>query len=282
MDALENTLGSIKDLPTLPAVIKQVGLLIENDETDINKIADIIMTDAALSIRIIRLVNSAFYGLRNRVTSLQHAVVALGLRSVYNLMLGLSVVKIFKNEKSEFFDPVLLWQHSFGCALVCEKLSTTLRYPFPDETFIAGLLHDLGRLALDQFAHDTFALACTRCREANISLVMAEKEIFGFDHAQAGAWLSERMNIPDSFVSVIRYHHCLSQIPQEAETYRDLIAIVEMANRICFTENIGNSGERLIDFGNEITPFAGKEQEVMIIGKCVKDRIHATMKGWSM
>ncbi len=280
MNELEKTLGTIKDLPTLPEVIRQVGTLIENDETDIKKIADVIMTDAALSMRIIRLVNSAFYGLRNRVTSLHQAVVALGLRSVYNLMLGLSVVKMFKNNESEFFNPVLLWQHSFGCALASEKLATILKYPYPDETFIGGLLHDMGRLALDQFAHDQFALACQNSNDNKISLIAAEKEIFGFDHAEAGAWLSERMNIPDSFISVIRYHHNSSNLPKEVETYRGLISITAFANRICLMEKIGTSGETIMDNESVALPFDISDFDIQILGKSVREIISATMKKW--
>jgi putative nucleotidyltransferase with HDIG domain len=281
MEDMEKKLGTIKDLPTLPAVIRQVSSLIETNETDLGKIADVITTDAALSLRILRLVNSAFYGLRNRVTSLQHAVVALGLRAVYNLMLGLTVVKLFKNGKSPHFDPELLWRHSFGCGLLSEKIAGLVKYPFPDECFIAGLLHDMGRLMLDQFLHEEFSVALRHSAAQKCSLLKSEKAVIGFDHAEAGAWLAQRMLIPDSFINVIRYHHEPSQIPADFAHYRDIVRIASTSNRICNQENVGDSGERLIP---DDPGMLGREElgiDVPDLAAVAKKEIDSTIARWN-
>jgi HD-like signal output (HDOD) protein len=243
MEIIERELGNVKDLPTLPMVLRQVSALIETNETDMKKIADVIMTDTALTVRIIRLVNSAFYGLRNRVTSITQAVVIVGLRAVYNLMLGLTVIKLFKNGKSTHFDPNLLWRHSFGCGLLSQKVAHLVNYSFPDECFIGGLLHDMGRLVLDQFLHDKFTKACAYALAHDCSLLAGERTVIGFDHAEAGAWLAERLNIPDSFVATIRYHHAVAGMPQQSIQYADIVRIIATANRICTMEGVGNSGE---------------------------------------
>jgi HD-like signal output (HDOD) protein len=280
MESIEKKLGTIKDLPTLPAVIRQVSALLENNETDMKKIADVIMTDSALSLRILRLVNSAFYGLRNRITSLQHAVVALGLRSVYNLMLGLTVVKLFRNEKSTHFDPGMLWRHSFGCALLSEKIARLIKYPFPDECFIAGLLHDMGRLVFDQFVHSQFVAACGRSSDLGESLLKSEKTIIGYDHAEAGAWLAQRMIIPDSFVSVIRHHHTPSRLPPECEQYRDIIRITATSNRLCFQEHVGDSGERI--YGDDPCMLRIEDLGIDIkeLSAAVKKEVESTIARW--
>jgi HD-like signal output (HDOD) protein len=243
METIEKKLGRIKDLPTVPAVLRQVSALIEKNETDMKRIADVIMTDTALTVRIIRLVNSAFYGLQNRITSISQAVVIIGLKAVYNLMLGLSVVKLFHNEKSLYFDPRQLWRHSFGCALLSNKIGALVAYPYPDECFIGGLLHDMGRLAFDQFLHDAFAGACKSSMEKKASLLKTEKSMIGFDHAEAGAWLAARLNIPASFVAAVRYHHAPAMLPQASSAYVDIVQIVATANQICMNENVGKSGE---------------------------------------
>jgi HD-like signal output (HDOD) protein len=243
MDTIEKELGNVKDLPTLPMVLRQVSALIENNETDMKKIADVIMTDTALTVRIIRLVNSAFYGLRNRVTSITQAVVIVGLRAVYNLMLGLTVIKLFKNGKSTHFDPHQLWRHSFGCGLLSQKIAHLVNYSFPDECFIGGLLHDMGRLVLDQFLHEKFAQACKLSVTGGSSLLKSEKAVIGFDHTEAGAWLAGRLNIPDSFIAVIRYHHAVNEVPGPLSQYGDIVRIIATANRICSKEKVGNSGE---------------------------------------
>jgi HD-like signal output (HDOD) protein len=282
MESLEKSLGMIKDLPTLPAVLRQVSALIENNETDLKKIADVIMTDTALSVRILRLVNSAFYGLPNRVTSLQHAVVALGLRAVYNLMLGLTVVRLFKNEKSGHFDPQLLWQHSFGCALLSEKIAVLVKYPFPDECFIAGLLHDMGRLVFDQYLHAQFAAACRSSLEHDISLLKSEKTVIGFDHAQAGAWLAQRMIIPDSFVSVIQFHHVPSRLPSRSASYRDIVAVTSTANRICCLEKVGDSGEHFYEDDPGLLRIEDLGVDVALMARAVNDEVGSTIARWSL
>jgi HD-like signal output (HDOD) protein len=281
MESMEKTLGMIKDLPTLPAVIRQVSSLIETNETDLKKIADVITTDSALSLRILRLVNSAFYGLRNRVTSLQHAVVALGLRAVYNLMLGLTVVKLFKNGKSPHFDPEMLWRHSFGCALLSEKIAGLVRYPFPDECFIAGLLHDMGRLVFDQYLHDRFSAACRHSEEQKCSLLKSEKAVIGFDHAEAGAWLAQRMIIPDSFVHVIRYHHEPSKLPAGDTPYRDIVRITSTSNRICILEKVGDSGEHVCGDDTDLLRSEDLGVDVSELAAVVKKEVDSTIARWS-
>jgi HD-like signal output (HDOD) protein len=281
MESIEKKFGSINDLPTLPAVIRQVSSLIEANETDLGKIADVITTDSALSLRILRLVNSAFYGLRNRVTSLQHAVVALGLRAVYNLMLGLTVVKLFKNGKSTHFDPELLWRHSFGCGLVSEKIAGLVKYPFPDECFIAGLLHDMGRLVLDQFLHEEFSVACRHRAAQKCSLLKSEKAVIGFDHAEVGAWLAQRMLIPDSFVNVIRFHHDPAQIPADFAQYRDIVRIAATSNRICNLENVGDSGERLFEEAGDTLRREELGVDGSELAEAAKKEIDSTIARWN-
>jgi len=282
MESLEGKLGAIKDLPTLPVVFRQVSAMIESNETDLKKIADVIMTDTALAVRILRLVNSAFYGLRNRVTSLQHAVVALGLRAVYNLMLGLTVVKMFKNGKSFHFDPEMLWMHSFGCALLSEKIALAVKYPFPDECFIAGLLHDMGRLVFDQYLHADCEEACRRSAVPGNSLMDSERTVLGFDHTQAGAWLARRMIIPDSFVSVIRYHHEPSKLPANQSAYSDIVRITATSNRICFLEKIGDSGERVYDDDPDLLNCGNLGIDVHGLAAGVAREIEQTISRWSV
>jgi putative nucleotidyltransferase with HDIG domain len=281
-ESMEKTLGTIKDLPTLPAVLRQVSSLIETNETDLKKIADVITTDSALSLRILRLVNSAFYGLPNRVTSLQHAVVALGLRAVYNLMLGLTVVKMFKNGKSPHFDPEMLWRHSFGCALLSEKIAGLVKYTFPDECFIAGLLHDMGRLVFDQYLHDRFSEASRYSAERKCSLLKGEKEVIGFDHAEAGAWLAQRMIIPDSFVNVIQYHHKPSKLAVDGSQYRDIVRITSTSNKICILRKVGDSGESMVEDDQDMLNCKDLGVDEAELADEVKKEVDSTIARWSM
>jgi HD-like signal output (HDOD) protein len=281
MDIIENELGSVKDLPTLPMVLRQVSALIESNETDMKKIADVIMTDTALTVRIIRLVNSAFYGLRNRVTSITQAVVIIGLRAVYNLMLGLSVIKLFKNGKSTQFDPHQLWRHSFGCGLLSQRVAHLVNYPFPDECFIGGLLHDMGRLALDQFLHDKFAKACKLSLLNKTSLVRNEKTVFGFDHAETGAWLAGRLNIPESFAAVIRFHHDIDALPEAQKQHSDIVRIIATANRICTRENVGNSGELYFDEIEGIIDVHQFGSDDATIARMVNAEVDETIAKWN-
>ncbi|MBD3343910.1 MAG: HDOD domain-containing protein [Chitinivibrionales bacterium] len=244
---IEEKLGGIENLPTLPMVLRQIRKVMNNPNSNMSNIAAIVAKDQSLAARTIRLVNSAYYARRTRVPSIQQAIVVLGLTTLHNLMLGLSVVKMFQGSRLLGFNIDEFWQHSFAVALLSKKMASLPGVDIdPEESFIAGLLHDMGRLALQQFLHDDFEKALKQSGANKTSLCSEEKNVFGFDHADAGAWLGRRWDLHEKITGVLEYHHRPFEIPSEYNRHEQLIHIVAYANDICTDESIGNSGQSVV------------------------------------
>jgi HD-like signal output (HDOD) protein len=242
---LEERLSGIEGLPTLPIVLQQIQRVINHPGSNMAQIAAVVGKDQSLTSRVIRLVNSAWYTRTTRVASIQQAIVTLGLKTLNNLMIGLSVVNAFDSTKILGYDPQKFWEHTFGTAILAEKISLLIAYRGDrSECFIAGLLHDMGRLVLEQFMHDDYVVALQKASEVNKPLLTHEMEVFGFSHADAGAWLGQKWNIPSPLIAAMKYHHCPEKAVDIPPAERDLVRIVAAANELATAGTIGTSGER--------------------------------------
>ncbi|NLW30178.1 MAG: HDOD domain-containing protein [Fibrobacter sp.] len=251
-EVIENKLESIENLPSLPIVLRQLQKVIYNPNSSMPQIAAIVAKDPALASRAIRLVNSAFYGLSKRVTSIPNAIIILGLNTLNSLMIGLTVIKFFKNSKQAGFDQQKFWEHCFGTALISKHLADAGGKKIDDDVFVAGLLHDAGRLVLDQYLHDDFMEAVYMTKSTSKTLSECEKEVIGFDHSEAGAWLSAKWGLPEIFSVTMGYHHNESSLPENFKDYQQILRIVSAANLLCTIAGIGTSGEILRK--DKITP----------------------------
>jgi HD-like signal output (HDOD) protein len=139
----------------------------------------------------------------------------------------------------------------------------------------------MGRLVLDQYLHDKFAKACAHAIAHNCSLLASERTVIGFDHAEAGAWLAERLNIPDSFVATIRYHHTVACIPQQSIQYADIVRIIATANRICTMEGVGNSGEIHYDDSEKLLDLKQLGVDQKQIAAVVNAEVDSAIAKWN-
>ena len=252
--SLEMRLASIDNLPTLPVVVLQLQKLMHNPKSNIKQIASIVGKDQALTSKTIRLVNSAYYGLMNRVSSINQAIVILGLNTLNNLIIGLSVVKMFEKIENIGFDHEAFWNHSFGTALLSKGIAVELKYKELEDCFIGGLLHDLGRLVMEQYMHSDFMKAYIASKEAGTALIMEEQAVFGASHADIGVFLARKWHIPDALIAAIHYHHSLSGIPTTFLKHKKLIGIVAKANQLANKFNIGDSGENNVAPDTDFEP----------------------------
>jgi HD-like signal output (HDOD) protein len=201
-------LENVENLPTLPAVVRQLQVLIDNPRSNMAQIAAVITRDQAIATRIIRLTNSAFYGLSGRITSIQHAIVLLGLNTVKNLVTGVSVVKTFgKLPGAPLFDREKFWLHTFACALCARAIATDLKAEEPEDYFLAGLLHDMGILILDQFFQTEFIEILQRSTIDRIDYIDAEKAVLGLTHEEVGEFVAMKWKLPEVLMHSIRFHH---------------------------------------------------------------------------
>jgi HD-like signal output (HDOD) protein len=224
-------LDQIENLPTLPVIVQQVQKLIENPNSNMSQIALIITRDQSIAARVIRLVNSAFYGLGNKISSIQQAIMLLGLNTVKNLVIGVSVVKTFEGvHNATLFDREKFWLHSFACATGARLIAKKLDRIEPEDFFMAGLLHDIGILVLDQFFHEEFIRVVQQTVRTKMELTEVEKSVIGVTHCEIGEFMAAKWRVPEYLAIAIRHHHKPLLFELETEKHRFIAAAVHIAD----------------------------------------------------
>lgn len=198
--------AGIDTLPSLPTAVVELMTTIDRDDVDTDAIARKIAQDQGLSARILRVANSPFYGQSKRVATIGDAVVVLGLRAVRTMATAAAVTGAIRLDPASGFDLQVFWKHSIGTALLARAIAGQRRGN-PDEAFTAGLLHDIGRVALVQcFPRHAAEVARVR-NELDCHTLDAERAVIGVDHALIGELLALRWRFPQPLAEAIGYHH---------------------------------------------------------------------------
>jgi len=222
-------LDSIPELPTLPTIVLKVNKMLQDYDTSIKNLSKIIERDQAMVTKILRLVNSTFYGFRSRITNIPHAVIVLGFNTIRNALVSVSIIKTFSGEKSfEGFEITGFWKHSIAVAVTSRYLAGQTRLDSPDDCFIAGLLHDIGKLVLSQYFTESFGLVWKSVKEVGLSFYEAEKKLLPVNHAQIGGHLAKKWQFPVSLIDSITYHHAI----RKGVSNLNQLLIVHTANTI--------------------------------------------------
>lgn len=199
----------VGDLPPLPAVAAKVLEILKDPDADLTALVSIIEKDQALTAKILRVSNSAYYGLVRRISTVKDAVVTLGFNNMRNQVLALSAYSLMQGPASGYaLEAGSLWDHSLCTGLCAEHLADTLGYKsIKDEVFIGGLLHDIGKTILSYYVSARFSNILEHVDQLGQTFVEAERGELGFDHAEVGARVALRWNLPESLVSMIGDHH---------------------------------------------------------------------------
>ena len=238
-EKLKRITESIIRLPTLPTVVSRMIQLVDNPKTSAASLAQFIASDQSLTARILKLANSAYYGFPREITTVNMAIVVLGFNAVKDMGLSLSVFDVFKDiEGDATFSSTDFWQHSIACGVASRVLARRILPRVAGEAFVAGLLHDIGKVILNQYAHAEFVAILKLVASSGVSLDEAELAVIGASHAQVGGWLAEKWNLPTLIVSSIIFHHTPFQAPAE---FAVMDTLVSLANYLCHTSHIGNS-----------------------------------------
>lgn len=198
----------LERLPALPEVIDKIVDQAKDPESSAHDLAILIEKDEGLAGRLLRLVNSPFYGLSGKVSTVQSAVTLLGFRTVRSLALSVSVFQSFKWANPERASRFLrYWQHSLATATAARLIAAQKQWRNPEEAFTAGLMHDLGKLIILQKDPEPFEEACREARNRGVDLTEVEEQQFGLSHPQLGHMVAERWRFPAPLADAIRYHH---------------------------------------------------------------------------
>jgi len=225
---LETLLDEIVTLPSLPATIDRVNKMMENPQIPLTAVGQVISTDPAIAIKTLRLVNSAYYALREKVTSVELAVVMLGTKVVRNLVMTATVFDTMKGGAESYI------RHSISCGILLEILTRNHSQKFPiaaDEAFIFGLLHDVGKVIFTQYLPVECNEVCANVAKSKRPMFLAEREIIGVDHAAIGSRLAQRWKLPEPLVQAIAGHHELDLCLDDGA--RSLCANLAVADYIC-------------------------------------------------
>lgn len=241
---------TINDLPTLPHVVSQILEKTRDNDANLGEVVSIISTDQALVSTLLKLVNSAFYGFSRRITTLKQAITLLGFKSVRNVVVNCGVVGIFRKRTFNNHYRFRLWDHSVCCAVAARILAEMKGYRAKEEAFTAGLLHDIGKVVIDQYAPKDSA-AIMRRVEAGAEPRAAEIEVLGVDHTEVGAWIAERWHLPKTLCWVIEHHHDpeAPEIPGD----RTLLRLIATANALASIRKVEDRdvlSESIMEFVN--------------------------------
>ena len=195
--------GKIKDLPPLPVVVNSLLDLVSDKNVSAKKVADVLSMDQAMTSKVLRLVNSAFYGLPGKVSTISRAVVILGNAAVRNIALAFGAIGVLK-DVGDAETQGRFWIHALACATAAKELAPKLKYPEAEEAFIAGLLHDIGHLILSTVSRPEYLTVYSRMGP---DFLEREEELIGVTHPEVGTRLLEQWQIPGHICRVVRQHH---------------------------------------------------------------------------
>jgi len=227
--AFEKIISGSGKLPTLPGIAIKILEAVQKERPELKEIAGVLSTDPPLSAEVLKLINSPFFGLHRKVTSVFHAVSMLGMNVVKNMALSFALVKNFSSDEKEDFDYPRFWKYSLTTAIAAQEVAKTIFRGNAEDAFFLGLLHDMGRLTLARCLPDQYHLV-GRLAEANgDTWSNAESEILGFDHMAVGAYLVKTWGLPAKFWMPIQGHHHAEDPEECDEKTRCLFRVLHLA-----------------------------------------------------
>ncbi|MEM6750277.1 MAG: HDOD domain-containing protein [Planctomycetota bacterium] len=224
---VQSAIGEVSHIATLPEVTMKIIQLVEDPDSTAQDLNKVISSDPALGARILKVVNSAFYGLPGQIGSINRAVVLLGLNAVKNIAIAASLAKLFRGGRiCSHFDARDLWTNSIASATTTRLLSERVGLGLPDEAFLAGLIHDIGTMVEIQSRRAEFVEALEHFyAEEGLSLTEAETKYIGASHEQFGAGLCKQWKFPLSFQYVTGFHHHPWDLAEPNRTLSNLVYV---------------------------------------------------------
>jgi two-component system, cell cycle response regulator len=219
----------IDSLPTLPIIVQQLMGEMNNPNSSIKDIAGLIEHDQSMSSKILKLVNSSFYGFSKRIGTIGHATSILGFETVKSLVLGVSVMDTFKIRE---FNMLAFWEHSIQTASLSAFLAKKLRYPQQDEAFTVGLIHDVGKLIFMLQSPAAYRRIQAEVALNSTSELQLERRYLKMDHAFAGAQVARLWNFPQAYIHAIDGHHNRSSLNDQPASLRQILYLSNLFSHL--------------------------------------------------
>ncbi len=223
---------------SLPNVFHQINGLVQDPRCSISDIGRVVAQDAGLAARLLRIANSALYAFPSPIETISRAITIIGTRQIRDLTLATSIIEAFCGQGEELLRMEDFWCHNIGCGVTARVIATYRQEPNPERFFVAGLLHDVGRMVLLQQLPDQSRALFHAARQQQRPVWQLEGEFCGCDHSAVGGLLLNRWRLPDSLVEPVRWHHQ----PNQAVRYPLETAVIHLADIISHALELGHSG----------------------------------------
>jgi HD-like signal output (HDOD) protein len=228
---LQKAMSRVTELSSLPEITTRIVDAVENPRATAQDMHEIVKNDPALATKILKVVNSAFYGLPSQVASLDRAIVMLGLSAVKNIALAASLAQMFKGDPiTPQFASRDLWRHCISVGVCARLLARRMGTAHADEFFVAGLVHDMGLLVIGQLYRDKLREIAERCSAQPQDYCAAEAEVLGSDHQVFGLALAAKWKFPPALRCSVSYHHDPGALTSD---YRKVATVIHVADTVC-------------------------------------------------
>jgi putative nucleotidyltransferase with HDIG domain len=230
---LEKILSTVDNFPSMPATGSKLLSLLEEQEVSVNEVEDVLRYDPGLTANVLKLANSAYFGIPSRIGSVKQAIVLLGTKRLVQLVIASCVGAVMNKAIPGYnIPPGSLWRHSIAVSIAAEALVKDKKNIDSEDFFTPALLHDVGKLVLGNFVKEDLN-AIESITGKGIPFVVAENMILGTDHTEIGAKILSQWSFPDDVVKAVRFHHD----PEAAETSNMQIDVVHLSNLLCQTHS---------------------------------------------
>lgn len=264
---IDNLVSGIPSLGSCGGVLNEIESVLNNPDSTLTDVGNVIEKDPDLTARLLKLGNSSFFGFPSRMETVSETISLIGIQQVQDLISVSIVVEIFEGVEESLVSMGSFWKHSLACGLAARQLALARRVPKPEKFFVAGLLHDIGRMVLYSRAPDAAREVFAAYLSENVLLRDAEAKVLGYDHTQIGEALLKIWNYPANLCNTVRFHHH----PMSAGPYQLEASLVHVADHVVNSMQAGTSGERWIP------PLQGKAWERLNLGVDVLESIFETV-----
>jgi len=268
-ERLDSIVNSLEQLPSLPETVSKIINMVNDPDVDFKLVASEISKDQSITTNLLKLCNSAYFSKGKEITSLDRAIVTLGLKEVKDAVMVIST-KAVLNKVVLGYDLLkgMLWEHDLAVAILSKNIALMKKdRSNADVVFTGGLIHDVGKTVLALFVQNGFKEIMGLVNSKGIPFQEAEKEIMGYDHQEVGERILEKWHFPDVLKSIVRFHHQPDRAPDK---HRKMVAIVHVANTICLMAGIGIGSDGLFHEFNEsavqLTGLTAAELEQLYSG----------------
>lgn len=279
--AAPDELEALDSLPTLPVVALQIGEVVHAKNASVQQVADLLRSDPATSAKLLRLVNSPYFGIPGGVSDVARAIPFVGFSTLYQLVLSISVLDVLSIGPGGH-DPKLLWTHALTVATAAREIADEIRFADAGGCFTAGLLHDMGEIALAKLAPDKVAATFETMRADGVAIDVAERRNGLAPHDRIGSRLARRWKFPASLATPIEQHHAIhrpeirERMTQQLRTITEIVAAADHLSRAC--QDAGNADPFGEDGEREVTELFARNGLSQVQRDALCDRTRAKLE----